>query len=157
MAGAVALLRSAYPDLEVDTIKAILMNTARDEGPAGDDNSYGWGFIDAFAAMLLATTGVPERTAPETQAIQLSCRPNPFSRQTILSFRWPDLGPASLAVYDPSGRRVRSLAAGILAPGEHQVVWDGRDDAGRPAPAGVYLYRLDAAGPLGQGKLLLSK
>jgi hypothetical protein len=25
-------------------------------------------------------------------------------------------------------------------------VWDGRDDAGRPLPSGVYYYRLRAAG-----------
>ena len=32
------------------TIKQILMETARDEGTAGEDNTYGWGFVDAQAA-----------------------------------------------------------------------------------------------------------
>jgi len=57
VAGTVALLRQANPDLDVDTIKQILMDTARDEGATGEDNTYGWGFIDAFAAVQAATVG----------------------------------------------------------------------------------------------------
>jgi hypothetical protein len=44
-------MRQADPDLDVDSIKRILMETARDEGPAGEDNTYGWGFVDAYAAV----------------------------------------------------------------------------------------------------------
>ncbi len=43
-----------------------------------------------------------------------------------------------VAVLDPQGRRVRELAAGPMAPGVHELRWDGRDAAGRLAPAGVY-------------------
>ena len=50
VAGAMALLRSAAPDLAVDEAKEILMATARDGGTPGEDNSYGWGTIDAYAA-----------------------------------------------------------------------------------------------------------
>jgi subtilisin family serine protease len=57
VAGVVALMRSANPDLDVDSIKQILMDTARDELPAGEDNTFGWGFIDAYAAVVGATVG----------------------------------------------------------------------------------------------------
>ncbi len=57
VAGTVALLRQANPNLSVDDIKQILMDTARDEGDAGEDNTYGWGFIDAYAAVVEATVG----------------------------------------------------------------------------------------------------
>jgi hypothetical protein len=30
----------------------------------------------------------------------------------------------------------------MLPAGIHHLAWDGRDDAGRPLSAGVYLYRL---------------
>jgi len=50
-------MRQANPDLDVDSIKRILMETARDEGLPGEDNDYGWGFIDAHAAVLRAVTG----------------------------------------------------------------------------------------------------
>jgi hypothetical protein len=40
---------------------------------------------------------------------------------------------------------VRTLAnAGAFAPGEHALVWDHRDDAGAPLPAGVYFVRVRA-------------
>jgi bacillopeptidase F len=55
VAGVVALMRQANPDLGVDSIKQILMNTAVDLGAFGDDNAYGWGIIDAYQAVLAAS------------------------------------------------------------------------------------------------------
>jgi subtilisin family serine protease len=57
VAGTIALMRQANPNLDVDTMKMILMQTARDEGTAGEDNTYGHGFIDAYAAVLAAVEG----------------------------------------------------------------------------------------------------
>jgi subtilisin family serine protease len=52
VAGIVALMRQALPDAEVRDIKSILMRTAHDYGPAGEDNAYGFGFVDAYEAVL---------------------------------------------------------------------------------------------------------
>jgi hypothetical protein len=50
---------------------------------------------------------------------------------------------ATLVVYDVQGRRIRTLIDGrALPPGEYEVRWDGRGDAGERVPAGVYFYRL---------------
>jgi len=57
VAGVVALMRQANPDLDVESIKIILMQTALDEGTAGEDNNYGHGFIDAYAAVEAAIDG----------------------------------------------------------------------------------------------------
>jgi subtilisin family serine protease len=57
IAGTVGLMRSANPDIDVDTIKQILMDTARDELPPGEDNDYGWGTIDAYEAVIRSLTG----------------------------------------------------------------------------------------------------
>lgn len=51
VSGVVALLRQVNPDLTPDQIKEILMTTAYDRGDAGEDNTYGWGVIDAQAAV----------------------------------------------------------------------------------------------------------
>jgi flagellar hook assembly protein FlgD len=45
-----------------------------------------------------------------------------------------------------SGREVRVLFHGEVAAGSHDAVWDGRDAAGRPLPAGTYFYELTAGG-----------
>ncbi len=57
VAGVVALMRQADPDLDVATLKTILLQTARDEGTAGEDNTYGWGFLDARAAVEAVIAG----------------------------------------------------------------------------------------------------
>ena len=50
VAGAVLLLREAYPNSTVEEIKYALMNTAKDLGSSGEDNTYGHGLIDVYAA-----------------------------------------------------------------------------------------------------------
>jgi len=57
VAGVVALMRQANPDLAVDTIKQILMDTAVDHGRPGEDHEYGWGVIDAYAAVSAVLSG----------------------------------------------------------------------------------------------------
>ena len=44
------------------------------------------------------------------------------------------------------GARVRRLVAGSLAAGDHDVTWDGCDDAGRGLASGTYFARLAAPG-----------
>lgn len=58
VAGIVALMRQANPELDVDAIKQILIATARDIGDPGEDNAAGWGFVDAYAAVAMAAHGI---------------------------------------------------------------------------------------------------
>jgi bacillopeptidase F len=53
VAGAMALLQSAYPGLSVSQLEAALINGATDLGPSGPDNSYGGGLLDVAAAYRL--------------------------------------------------------------------------------------------------------
>jgi hypothetical protein len=50
----------------------------------------------------------------------------------------------ALVIYDLAGRRVRSLGRGLHGAGTHEIIWDGRDDAGAARSAGVYFARLTA-------------
>ncbi len=60
-----------------------------------------------------------------------------------------------LTVHDAAGRVVRVLRAGEAATGPHAAEWDGRDDAGRAAPAGVYYLRLAADGETRSSRVVL--
>jgi flagellar hook assembly protein FlgD len=62
-----------------------------------------------------------------------------------------------VAVYDLSGRRVRVLEDADLSAGRHQAPWDSRDEAGRPLPSGVYLYRIEEGGRTSSGRLVLTR
>jgi hypothetical protein len=41
------------------------------------------------------------------------------------------------------GRRIRRVIDADLSSGRHEVGWDGRDDAGRLLPSGIFLYRVE--------------
>jgi len=72
-------------------------------------------------------------------------RPNPSRGPVTLSFSLPREIDARLTIHEVSGRVVRTLWNG-KAEGERSVIWDGRDNAGDVAAAGVYFARLEAEG-----------
>jgi flagellar hook assembly protein FlgD len=76
----------------------------------------------------------------------LNARPNPFHGRTELAGTRTGVCPASIWIQDVSGRRVRELVADGRKPGLANVVWDGRDAAGKDAPAGVYFALISTGG-----------
>lgn len=95
---------------------------------------------------------------PAGRGLALAGAPNPFNPRTMVSFELPEPGRARLAVHDAAGRLVRVLLDGRdLAAGRGEVAWDGLDDGGRAAPAGVYVAVLEAAGRRESVKLTLAK
>ncbi|GLY25284.1 hypothetical protein Misp04_50150 [Micromonospora sp. NBRC 101691] len=60
VAGAVALIRSRYPELPATEVVHRLTATAIDKGPPGRDDQYGYGVIDLVAAL---TADVPPLAA----------------------------------------------------------------------------------------------
>ena len=83
--------------------------------------------------------------------------PNPFNPSTTIKFNIPSDGQVVLEIYNTLGQRVRTLLDGPLPWGETQVVWDGKDDGGRPLSTGVYLYKLTADGQAQTRKMVLLK
>ena len=51
VSGIVALMRSKNPNITPEEAKTILLETAVDLGPGGDDNTFGEGLVDAEAAL----------------------------------------------------------------------------------------------------------
>jgi flagellar hook assembly protein FlgD len=64
--------------------------------------------------------------------------PNPFNPITTIRFDLPEPNRVVLRVYNVSGRQVRTLVDRPYDAGYHSVIWDGRDDQGRPVASGVY-------------------
>ena len=101
-------------------------------------------------------TAVTEASDPTPQRFALEQNyPNPFNATTVIRFTTERQGHTEIAVFDLLGQRVRTLVRRPLAAGPHVVFWDGRDEAGRRAATGLYLYRLTSADRSRTRKLLL--
>ena len=96
----------------------------------------------------ITVTGVSAVPPAEPLAAELLPNtPNPFNPRTLIRFELLDPSAVTLRIVDLRGRRVRLLAdARPTTAGRHGMFWDGRDDVGRAAPAGVYLAVLEAGG-----------
>ncbi len=114
--------------------------------------SAGPSYLDPVAlgqnmSRILATLGldpgviaVPDGGAPPPTLSPAF--PNPSHGSASVSFRLDAPCPVDAQVYDLQGRRVRLLTSGNCPAGVSILTWDGRDDAGRRAPGGLYFVRV---------------
>jgi hypothetical protein len=105
-------------------------------------------FVDAWAG-LCAIPGVPivpldvptDDGGELAEFVRLGANPVTNGRATI-RFGMAAADRVEICVYDVSGRLIRRLADRRFRAGEHEVVWDGADDAGRAVARGVYFTRV---------------
>lgn len=90
-----------------------------------------------------SVTDAPPSASPVALAFS-SPRPNPARGTTAFVLSLPQSRRVTVDVYDMQGRHVRSLVRGELGGGVHSIAWDGRDDEGVRASAGVYYARMRA-------------
>ena len=107
-------------------------------------------------AVTTGTTPVLETGLPAAPVLRGNY-PNPFNPSTRIVFDLPAAGRATLDVFDVGGRLVRRLVEAELPGGRQEVLWEGRDDQGRDAPSGIYLYRLVTAEGALVGRMILAK
>ncbi len=69
--------------------------------------------------------------------------PNPFNPTTTLPFALDRHQMVRLEIYNVLGQRVRTLISGPMDAGFHTLVWNGRDDGGHYAAAGLYFSLLE--------------
>jgi subtilisin family serine protease len=97
VAGAIALLKQVFPDLTGTQLKYALYNTAVDLGDPGEDNTYGKGLIDVYAAFLYLAN---RDSVPPTQITNLQVS-EIGSNHIKLSWTAPfDNSPGGVVEYD---------------------------------------------------------
>jgi hypothetical protein len=101
---------------------------------------------------------VPSSPPTEVALAGLSVLPNPAPGGAArVRFRLGAAGAVRVSVHDAAGRLVRDLATGERAAGPHEVVWDGRDQAGRAARPGLYFARVATQVGSGSVKLMVTR
>ncbi len=83
--------------------------------------------------------------------------PNPFNPATTIKFNVAREGHVDLAVYDLSGRRIKTLVSESCGKGEHSISWDGTDNSGTRVPSGMFFYRYVSGGETLSRKMTLVK
>jgi len=99
-------------------------------------------FDHATDAVLASPPAMPAQPAASLAAPW----PSPARSSARIAFALARAGETRLELFDASGRRVRTLAAGALAGGRHEFAWDLRDDTRNSVHAGVYMVRLTQDG-----------
>jgi hypothetical protein len=97
----------------------------------------------------------PEVIEAGALPVRLSLSSSPGLGGVAFLLELPRATTAQFDLHDVQGRRLRRLHSGWLSAGAQQIVWNGRDDHGDPAAAGVYFYRLETAGESRSGRLSL--
>ncbi len=117
--------------------------------------------LNAFTFFPEGGTGV-EDVADDSgtyipSARLFAARPNPFNPGTSIGYSLDRDSVVELAVYDVSGRLVRTLVSEQVPAGEHVIAWDGRDDRGNTVASGVYLYKLSTGNAFETRRMVLVK
>ena len=95
------------------------------------------------------------RSEPLAASLAPSIAPNPGRGGSRIAFSTRAAGPLEVGIFDVTGRSVRRLMRGRSDAGRHDLAWDGRDEAGHLAPAGVYLCDVRSGPDHQVGRLVL--
>lgn len=103
--------------------------------------------IDSASRAVRTTSAAPAASIPVAAGAPLRVSqpaPNPLApgATTQLELAVDDAAALRVDVVDAAGRLVRKLANGSRSPGSTSISWDGRDEQGGGAAAGVYFLRV---------------
>ena len=94
----------------------------------------------------LVVTDVAEQPDRPTQFDLAQNFPNPFNPSTTIAYSVSGRATVNLAIFDITGREVRTLVNEEVSAGTHSATWDGRDERQVGLSSGVYYYRLTIGG-----------
>jgi hypothetical protein len=118
---------------------------------SGHTGVFGSVMPDAYFLKTAADVGIYEDENWKAQIgeWELTPSPNPFCISTTISLCEvsdnQNTKISDLSIYDASGRKVRILITYPIphAPCPMHVKWDGRDEAGKLLPPGIYFVKLN--------------
>ncbi len=88
------------------------------------------------------TTDIDETKIPASDFKLYQNYPNPFNPSTTLSFKINNSNSISLIIYTAMGQEVMRLIDNeYFFSGEHEVIWNGKNNANQSVSSGVYYYR----------------
>jgi hypothetical protein len=81
--------------------------------------------------------------------------PNPFNPLTHIPFSLDRKTLVEVKIYDMNGRLVKRYSPKIYYPGDHHIVWDGKNSGGMDIASGIYYYHLSTTENNDMKKMIL--
>ncbi|MCK5051833.1 MAG: T9SS type A sorting domain-containing protein [Candidatus Cloacimonetes bacterium] len=100
-----------------------------------------------FQEEWIGPVSINEETIPHPD-VQLFNYPNPFNPTTTISFNLTTeiTENTELSIYNIKGQKIQSLINEQLPPGQHSIVWNGKDANNKQVGSGIYFYKLNFNG-----------
>lgn len=83
--------------------------------------------------------------------------PNPFNPVTNICFSLKETTPVTLDIYNVKGQLVKQVIKNVMPAGNHNVIWNGKDQNNKTVASGVYFYRMQTNKYTSTRKMLLMK
>nr|HPR18713.1 FlgD immunoglobulin-like domain containing protein [Candidatus Cloacimonadota bacterium] len=100
------------------------------------------GSTDVLTGKVVVLSDSTPETSDTSKDINVSCYPNPFNPTTNILFSLPADSAVEMKVFNIKGQLVKTLVDETMAAGEHKVVWEGKNDRGKPAASGIYFIKI---------------
>ena len=83
--------------------------------------------------------------------------PNPFNHKTTISFTNSKESNINISIYNIKGQKVKTLVNENLQRGNHEVIWNGKNEKGEAVSSGIYFCKMTGGSKAITKKILLVK
>lgn len=122
--------------------------------PAAGKYTYELEAVTGTARRIVATADVCLKGSSPLSFALAPPAPNPASSRAMIRYAVRVPG-ATLDVYDVMGRKIRRFD--ISAPGPGTILWQLRDESGRPLPPGIYFITLRSKEKVAVTRLVITR
>ncbi|MGB9561486.1 MAG: T9SS type A sorting domain-containing protein, partial [bacterium] len=108
-----------------------------------DDYVFTMGTGERYMTLLVReeATGLPMPQAELPREISLFAYPNPFNTTLNIRYTIPKASDVEISLYNMMGENVRTLVRAHADAGSYMIVWDCKDDSGKPVGTSIYFIR----------------
>ncbi len=132
--------------------------TDQPDYPGGTVLHYSYGVVHGEVELSRSpAVEVTVKSLPKAKTQLLTNVPNPFNPQTRIRFELARNEQVRVTVFDLTGKLVKTLINEQRQAGENSVIWQGRDEAGRPVSSGAYYVRLETDSRVDHQKIMMLK
>ena len=115
----------------------------------GEDNYYEEYYIPAKSAIVFTNRdyqlAIPSSNESVPDQFQLvECYPNPFNGKLNIRYHINNVSNIYATIYDLSGKVIKSFESEPKYPGQHQLIWDTKNNNGDAVATGLYFISLSS-------------